>query len=216
MTLYEVTFRTSPLTDELEDEILNIGANFTVDNHGRTPLTLVTMTDEFAAHDGAAAGLTLADVLTGLGITVYEVHADLVTASDVAERCGVTRQAVNNWIRGDRQSSSPFPAPANLVRGGVWHWSEVNAWLRDQGKAHDDSVVYLMREEETAVNYRLCVKRRAKSLHSPVGHLSVPTVAGAGAVLTHVSWHAPVRNAASPKYYDGPVLVSFHEAQETA
>ncbi|WP_328660201.1 hypothetical protein [Nocardia salmonicida] len=34
--------------------------------------------------------------------------------------------------------TDPFPAPANLVGGGVWLWGSVVAWLRRQGHETDD------------------------------------------------------------------------------
>jgi predicted DNA-binding transcriptional regulator AlpA len=55
---------------------------------------------------------------------------DLVSIPDVAERVGVTREAVRNWANGTRKAN--FPLPRGIVGGAIkiWAWSEVNEWLR--------------------------------------------------------------------------------------
>lgn len=52
---------------------------------------------------------------------------DVVGASEIAERASVHRRTVYRWSsRGD------FPAPlAELARGAVWDWADVETWLRN-------------------------------------------------------------------------------------
>jgi predicted DNA-binding transcriptional regulator AlpA len=55
--------------------------------------------------------------------------------ADIAERCGVHRQTVHQWVVGSRGPGG-FPAP--LRAGGgvrVWRWSAVAAWLEEHGLA---------------------------------------------------------------------------------
>ncbi len=76
---------------------------------------------------------------TVAGATVSRVSLDLVAAADIAERVGVSRQAVANWAAG-RRSGKAFPAPLGTLAGGtrVWSWSAVLPWLRELGHAPDD------------------------------------------------------------------------------
>ena len=60
---------------------------------------------------------------------------DLVGATEIAQRLGVSRpQVVYTWRRrlsGDKA----FPAPiAELSMGLVWAWSDVEAWARRTGR----------------------------------------------------------------------------------
>jgi hypothetical protein len=56
---------------------------------------------------------------------------DLVAIPDIADRIGVTREAVRHWGNGTRQAN--FPLPRGVVGDGikVWAWGEVNVWLRE-------------------------------------------------------------------------------------
>lgn len=152
---FEATFRTRPLTEPQEDLVSDVLGGM-VGGHG--DVTLVTL--DLPGESGESAGHAMARTLTENGIEVIGVHPDLVTRGVIAERCKETRQAVGNWIRGDRLAASPFPSSFNLVGGGVWRWQEVNDWLRDQGKNHDTDVGYLTWQDEVAVDYALCAERR--------------------------------------------------------
>jgi predicted DNA-binding transcriptional regulator AlpA len=78
------------------------------------------------------------------GAHVLRVHDDLVGASEVAARVGVSRQAVHAWVSGDR-GEGDFPAPVGTISGGarpsrIWRWREVNKWM--EARALDDGFVY--------------------------------------------------------------------------
>ena len=75
------------------------------------------------------------------GATIIRVEPDpLVSASDIAERAEVTRQAVSLYVNGDRGEA--FPAPVACISGTrpLWKWSEVAVWLHAAGKV-DHSLV---------------------------------------------------------------------------
>ncbi|GAA1749438.1 hypothetical protein [Nostocoides vanveenii] len=68
------------------------------------------------------------------GVNVRRVHRDLVTASDIAGRVGVSREAVRKWTQ--RDGDAAFPAPYDTVGGDgrpskVWLWSDVLPWLKN-------------------------------------------------------------------------------------
>ena len=78
--------------------------------------------------DAMTAIASVLDVATAHGVAVLSVD-ELVTASEIAGRAGVTRGAVTNFVSGARGPGG-FPAAINPgARNEVYRWAEVNAWL---------------------------------------------------------------------------------------
>ena len=78
------------------------------------------------------------DVATAHGVPVLSVD-ELVTASEIAGRAGVTRGAVTNFVSGARGPGG-FPAPINPgARNEVYRWAEVNAWLNRSAEAQAEA-----------------------------------------------------------------------------
>ncbi len=128
MAEYELTFKLDPLTDEQEDAVYD-ATDAVVGVHGGTTLATITG-DGCSATEAAKRAVT---VLELHGAVVRRLYEDLVSRSMIAERAGVTPQAVGHWARGERQAD--FPEPFNHAAGGLWIWGEVNTWLgrRDLG-----------------------------------------------------------------------------------
>ena len=60
------------------------------------------------------------------GAAIVRIEPDpLVSPSDIAERAGITRQAVSLYVNGERGEG--FPTPVACVSGSrpLWKWSEV-------------------------------------------------------------------------------------------
>jgi hypothetical protein len=58
---------------------------------------------------------------------------DLVPASEIARRAGVTREAVRLWTEGLRGEA--FPGPRAIIgKSKIWSWLEVAHWLAASGK----------------------------------------------------------------------------------
>ena len=57
----------------------------------------------------------------------------LVGTAEIAERLGVKRhQVVNDWMR---RYPGEFPDPvAQLRRGPIWNWPDVERWARKTGR----------------------------------------------------------------------------------
>lgn len=75
------------------------------------------------------------------GAQIVRIEPDpLVSASDMAERAGLTRQAVSLYVNGER--GEDFPTPVACVSGSraLWKWSDVAAWLNRAGKLDDAAV----------------------------------------------------------------------------
>lgn len=78
----------------------------------------------------------------GLGYRVVGIEPDdLVTAAEIAERTGRTRESVRLLVSGERGPGN-FPPPTSRLRtrNRLWRWSEVAAWfamLEDDENAYE-------------------------------------------------------------------------------
>lgn len=135
-TEFELIFVTPDVAGPGDPRIAQVERHLDVVVESHSGLTLATVTAE--GIDAVAAALDAAAVLTACGLPPVRSYPDLVTRQDIADRAEVTRQAVGNWVRGERVQSDPFPTPTHLVGGGVWMWGEVVAWLRRRGHEIDD------------------------------------------------------------------------------
>lgn len=69
------------------------------------------------------------------GLEVLRVEPDdLVTATDIAEAAGVSRQYIDQLIKGERQDGT-FPPPVTQFksRSRLWRRSDVLPWLAERG-----------------------------------------------------------------------------------
>ena len=77
------------------------------------------------------------------GGQVVRVEPDTyVSVSDIAERTGLTRQAVSLMVQGKR-GPGDFPLPAIRVssESPLWDWLEVGRWLRKHGRVRGSTVI---------------------------------------------------------------------------
>lgn len=146
---FELIFEIQPISEDLEEVLMSVEDAY-VGGHGDTHL--VTMTA--AGVDAITAALDADKRLRTLGIVPLRLYPDVVDRGAIASRTGVTRQAVGNWVRGDRQMG--FPAPFLLGRSEVWLWGEVREWLLENGNlVDDDGLGRPTRRDHTVVDYRL-------------------------------------------------------------
>lgn len=75
-----------------------------------------------------ASAINAIESIPGLRVTRIEPD-DLVTASEIADRLGRTRESVRLLISGQRGPGS-FPTPVSHLRtrNRLWRWSDVAAW----------------------------------------------------------------------------------------
>lgn len=81
----------------------------------------------------------IADVGSVEGIEVKRVEPDdIVTASEIAERLGRSRESIRLLISGER-GNGDFPAPLShsRARNKLWHWFEVAEWADSKGMSVD-------------------------------------------------------------------------------
>ncbi|WP_326635023.1 hypothetical protein OG884_19925 [Streptosporangium sp. NBC_01755] len=89
-------------------------------------------TDALAAAMKAAREATISVP----SLRVLRLHRDLVGVPEIAERLGLSRQNIHQWITGKRHSEAlPFPPSEGTAgRTQVWLWTEVNKWLEQIGR----------------------------------------------------------------------------------
>jgi predicted DNA-binding transcriptional regulator AlpA len=110
--------------DDSRIDDLNRRCDAVVESHGGLSL-VSTLTQGHSAVDAARVAI---QVLEDSGLSAERTYPDLVTRADIAVRVQKTRQAVDNWVRGDRQQD--FPSPVHLAGGGLWLWRDVSEWLQ--------------------------------------------------------------------------------------
>lgn len=139
---FELTFEVPTLTEAVEDAIAEA-----LDAVIATHAYVTTVTVVVAASDCVEAAQEAIATLRQLGAPPARLVDDLVTRGQIAERAGVTRQAVGLWIRGERRTDLPFPKPFVLTGGGLWLWGEVAEVLTARGDIEAEGVEYPTRRE---------------------------------------------------------------------
>jgi hypothetical protein len=120
MTQYELNFITQPINEDIEDALLDQGCF--VERHGS--LTIVSL--DSRAADSYRASLDAARKLERLGVHVERLDLDLLNKSQIADRAGVSKQAVQAWV-----DKPDFPEPHTASSGLLWTWGDIASWLRD-------------------------------------------------------------------------------------
>lgn len=104
---------------------------------------------DFARSAATPTGAMLSAIrdLRACGIAAKRVDVDdLVTAAEIARRCGRSRESIRLLIAGERGPGG-FPAPLSKhLRSRRWRWSEVVPWLEtagiiDSGHAEDAEAI---------------------------------------------------------------------------
>jgi hypothetical protein len=108
------------------------------------------------------------------GVSVADVHDELVSISDIAARTGVAAEAVRLWAAGKRRASlRPFPAPRQVVGSGsggksmnLYAWREVVSWIREIiGTDPDEGIEYLTDAQHANLNAELADITKAAPWH---------------------------------------------------
>lgn len=157
------------LTDMDIDALFEVGcadATFARERDG----SVLGLFDREADTPEAAVLSALVDVESaGIDARVVRVAVedDWLTAAEVAERVGRTRQSIGQLVRGDRGPGG-FPAP--IARRGspnpLWSWIEVAAWFSTyEPAAVPENRPTLSSDFLAEVNDRLDLRERRR--HAP-------------------------------------------------
>lgn len=135
-TDFEIAFVVPGLEGAFDPRVSQVeeAMDVVASSHSRLSVATVIVPGENAVEAGRHA----AAVLSSCGLPPVKTYPDLVSRQDIADRLDVSRQAVGNWVRGDRQQANPFPAPVHMVAGSIWLWGDIVAWLRRTGRECDE------------------------------------------------------------------------------
>lgn len=92
------------------------------------------------AGDFQSAVLSALEQVEKAGLEVLRIEPDeLVSAADIAERTGRTRQSISALVNATRGPGGwPRPVAGN-VRSALWRWADVATWFEDfDGSQHVD------------------------------------------------------------------------------
>ena len=112
-TDFEIAFLIPELTDAFDPRVTQVeeAMDIVVSSHSGVSVATVIATGS----DAVAAGRAASATLSACGLPPKRTYPDLVSRQDIADRLYVSRQAVGNWVRGERNQSHSFPTPVNMV-----------------------------------------------------------------------------------------------------
>ncbi|MBI9113624.1 helix-turn-helix transcriptional regulator [Sanguibacter suaedae] len=158
MPQFEMTFEIPAVPEAVEDAVADAMDAVIATHSGVTLLTV-----EIGADGCVEAARSAIAELRSLGAPPVRLVDDLVTRSQIADRTGVTRQAVNLWVNGQRQAGTVFPAPFVLAGGGLWLWGEVVEALRARGTEIDDGVAFPTRRDSQIIGGMLATSHGSET-----------------------------------------------------
>lgn len=133
MKNYEFTIVLDGVNDHtpmLEDSLYEAGCDDTLINFKNGTVYLDFNRTAVSLHEAILSAIQQIEGMS-LKATVISVAPDnLVSASDIARRLNLKKQAVSLWINGLRRKKSPFPHPVMKLSDPypLWRWYEVVAW----------------------------------------------------------------------------------------
>jgi transcriptional regulator with XRE-family HTH domain len=81
------------------------------------------------------------DVLRA-GASVARIEPDyLVSLSEIAERCGKSRQAISLYTNGERDGGFPAPVARVTSNHPLWDWEQVAEWLVERDALSREELV---------------------------------------------------------------------------
>ncbi len=102
----------------------------------------------------AEAVISACENVAATGARIKRVEPDhLVSLSDMAERCPVTKQAISLYSDGKRGAGFPNPAACVTSKHPVWDWSEVAEWLYQRQKLPFEGVIQARIVREANVHF---------------------------------------------------------------
>lgn len=130
MTSYEFALRLNrEVTDDELDALYEAGCSDAGIETG--PLGTVADFDREATSLAHAIASAARDIEKVPGLRAVGVQCDnMVNLLGIAERAGVTREAVRLWAVGSR-GPGDFPKPSSVSPGGeqIWAWTSVAPWF---------------------------------------------------------------------------------------
>lgn len=138
MKTYDFTFvvDADPHADDFEDRFIDAGcddATFLL-MRGAAALSFDRKADTYKD-----AVFSAFKQIKSAGAQVLRFEPDfLVSATDIAERSGLTKAAIGLFEKGVRREGFPAPQARFSAKSPLWDWVEVSFWLLQNGKVDEE------------------------------------------------------------------------------
>lgn len=129
-------------TPNLEDALFEAGCDDALINYKNGTVYLDFDRDDKDLEHAIISAIKAVES-TNLGAKIVSVAPEhLVSLSDIAERVGMSRQAVSLFVLGER-GTKDFPKPVLKIanKSPLWRWSSVAEWFYRQQKIKDHEIV---------------------------------------------------------------------------
>jgi transcriptional regulator with XRE-family HTH domain len=162
METYDFTFVVTgvdPHAADFDDRFFDAGCDDAtiVLRHGVVAVCFARQAQSYRA----AALSAYSDVLkTGASLLRFEPDY-LVSASEIAARAGLSRQAVSNYERGSRAENFPPPEARIMTASPLWDWVEVSRWLLLTGKVERRAAEAAFRSAQISRAINTCARQNA-------------------------------------------------------
>lgn len=138
MTTYDFTFvvDADPHSDDFEDRFIEAGCD---DATFLLMRGAAAVSFDREAESYKSAVFSAYKQIKAAGSAVLRFEPDfLVSATDIAERSGLTKAAIGLFGKGERREGFPAPHLRLNSKSPLWDWVSVSAWLVDQGKIPEE------------------------------------------------------------------------------
>jgi hypothetical protein len=135
MTKFSFTIIASgldPTAEDFEDRFFNAGCDDATIAFVKGAIVLEFERD---ARNFAHALVTAMRNVQRAGARIEHIEPDfLVTLSDIAERCALSRAAVSLFAKGERAEGFPSPIVRVTTESPLWDWVHVARWMYHRRK----------------------------------------------------------------------------------
>lgn len=138
MNKYDFTFvvDADPHADDFEDRFIDAGCD---DATFLLVRGAAAISFDRVAESYKDAVFSAYKQIMSAGSTVLRFEPDfLVSAVDIAERSGMTKQAIGLFGKGERRDGFPAPYLRLNSKSPLWDWVAVSEWLVANGKVSED------------------------------------------------------------------------------
>lgn len=167
MQTYDFTFvvgNADPHADDFEDRFYDAGCD---------DATLVLMHGAVAAcfnrtaENYKDAVFSAYEDILKAGATVDRFEPDyLVSAREIANRAGITPQAVSLYAKGERGEGFPKPRVRVTTPNPLWDWVEVSRWLVLRGTIREEE--YREAQVSRVINFGAQLGEKLKVIYTDV------------------------------------------------
>jgi predicted DNA-binding transcriptional regulator AlpA len=128
-----------PHADDFETRFFNAGCDDATVSFQKGHI-IVDFTREAESLENAIASAIANVEKAGASVELVEPYP-LVSLADMAARSGMSRQAMTNYVKGDRGKDFPPPVGKVTSESSLWDWATVARWMYENKKLDKQTAV---------------------------------------------------------------------------